>query len=179
MCFMETYVFTADVMVVTEDAYGEQRERIHGPNSDLSSNTPNSEHREPIVLDSFKYGQCKDLKTNKTILSSDIAEAGRASFKKEQHPGCDLPSGSSMCHTSELDCKDSPQDGDVCIPESILHDMSPKDRIISERRNGACSDLKENPVHVGFNSMEKDLPTAQDFTEGIMCYDIWHGLKKF
>ncbi|KAF1862814.1 hypothetical protein Lal_00040082 [Lupinus albus] len=154
-------------VVVAEDKYGEQGEKIHGPNTELSSDTHNSELMKSIVFDSFEYSPCEgDFKTEQAILSSDISEAGRASFNKGKLPICDLPKGSSMC-ASELEFKDSPQDGDACIPDSFLPDMSPVDKIISERSNDACSDLKQNQVHAAFNLMQKELLTAHDFTEGI------------
>ncbi|XP_019422414.1 PREDICTED: uncharacterized protein LOC109332026 [Lupinus angustifolius] len=156
-----------DVVVVAKDEYEEQGEKIHGPNTELSSDTHNSELMKSIVFDSFEYSPCEeDFKTEQAILSSDISEAGRTSFNKGQVPICDLPKGSSMC-ASGLEFKDSPQDGDASIPDSILPDMSPVDKIISERSNDACSDLKENPVHASFNLMQKELLTAHDFTEGI------------
>lgn len=171
MCFIETYVYTADEMVI-EDAYGEHGEKIHQPTTDPCSNTTNTEHMKSMVPDSFEYSQYEDLKTSE-ILAFDTAEAGRSDFNKEmcsprsqeQLPGCDLPNG-SPCHASELDFRNRPHDCDAYIPESAMDDMSPKDRIISEQSNDACSDLKENPVHVGFNSMQNDLSTAQDFTAG-------------
>ncbi|CAL0330840.1 unnamed protein product [Lupinus luteus] len=156
-----------DAVVVAKDEYGEQGEKIHGPNTELSSDTHNSELMKSIVFDSFEYSPCEeDFKTEQPILSSDISEAGTTSSNKGQLPICDLPKGSSMC-ASELEFKDSPQDGDACIPDSILPDTSPVDKIISERSNDACSDLKENPVHAASNLMQKELLTAHDFTEGI------------
>lgn len=172
MYFVESYVYTAD-KVVTEDAYGEQGEKIHGPNTDPCSNTHNTENMKSIVLDSFEYSQCEDLKTLE-IPSFNIDEAGRSSFRKEmrsprsqeQLPGSDLPNGSSPCCASELDYKVRHRDYDVCIPDSVLDDTPPEDRVISERGNDACSDMKENILHVNFNSMQNDLSTAQDFTGG-------------
>ncbi|TKY58558.1 hypothetical protein E2542_SST15622 [Spatholobus suberectus] len=73
----------------------------------------------------------------------------------------------SFENSQGLDFKDKPQNCDVCIPESVLDDMSPKDLIISERSDDTCSDLKENPVHVGLSFVQKDLSTAQDFTGGV------------
>ncbi|TKY75463.1 nucleus protein [Spatholobus suberectus] len=160
---------SADVIMI-EAAHGEQGEKIHGY-TDPHSNTSNSEHMKSIVPDSFENSQGDDYKTNLEILSFDIAEAGRSSFNKEicsqQLLGHDLPNGISTCHASGLDFKDKPQNCDVCIPESVLDDMSPKDLIISERSDDTCSDLKENPVHVGLSFVQKDLSTAQDFTGGV------------
>ncbi|XP_020224826.1 uncharacterized protein LOC109806737 isoform X1 [Cajanus cajan] len=164
---------SADVIMI-EAAHGEQGEKIHGY-TDPHSYTPNSEHIKYIVPDSFEYSQCDDYKTNQQILSSDIAEAGRSSFNSfnkeissQQHLVDDLPNGTSTCHASGLDFKDRPlpQNCNVCISESVLNDMSPKDLIISERSGDACSDLNQNPAHVGLSSVQKDLPTAQDFTGG-------------
>ncbi|KAL2576486.1 hypothetical protein AAZV13_16G079900 [Glycine max] len=159
-------VLPSDV-IMTEAAHGEQGQKIHGC-TDSHSNTPNFEHMRSIVPDSFEYSQCDDYKTNQEILSSDIVEAGRSSFNKEmcsqQLLGHDLTNGTITCHASGLDFKDMPQNCDVCIPESVLDDMSPKDLIIYERSDDACLHVKENPAHVFLSSVQKDLPTAQDFT---------------
>ncbi|RDY07457.1 hypothetical protein CR513_08430, partial [Mucuna pruriens] len=56
--------------------------------------------------------------------------------------GHDLPNGTSTCHALGLDFKDRSQNCDVCIPESVLDVMSPKDLIISEKNEDACSDFK-------------------------------------
>lgn len=136
---------------MTETAPGEQGEKIHGY-TDPHLNTPNSEHMTSIVPDSFEYSQCGDYKINQETLSSDI-EAGRSSFNKEvcsqQLLAHDLSNGTSLCHASGLNFKD----------------MSPRDLITSERSDDGCSDLKENPAHVGLGSVEMDLPT-RDFTGG-------------
>ncbi|KAL2576488.1 hypothetical protein AAZV13_16G079900 [Glycine max] len=162
-------VLPSDV-IMTEAAHGEQGQKIHGC-TDSHSNTPNFEHMRSIVPDSFEYSQCDDYKTNQEILSSDIVEAGRSSFNKEmcsqQLLGHDLTNGTITCHASGLDFKDMPQNCDVCIPESVLDDMSPKDLIIYERSDDACLHVKENPAHVFLSSVQKDLPTAQDFTGGV------------
>ncbi|XP_027346611.1 uncharacterized protein LOC113858262 [Abrus precatorius] len=158
-------------VVMTEAAYGKQGEMIHGPHTDQHSNTPNSEHMKFIIPDSFEYSPCDDFKTNQEILSSDIAEAGRSSLNKEmcseQVPDQDLANGTSTYHASVLDFKDRPQDCDVCIPESVIDDMSPKDWNISERSDNACSDLKKHPVHFGYNSLQKDESSALEFTGGV------------
>ncbi|KAK7360635.1 hypothetical protein VNO77_02643 [Canavalia gladiata] len=155
-------------VVMTEAVYREQGEIMHGPHTDSRLNIPNSEHLKSIVPDSFEYSQCDDLKTNQEILSSDVAESDRSSLSKDmcsqQLPGHDLLDRTTTYHASGLDFQDGPQDCNLCIPESVPDDISPRDQIISERSNNACSDLKENPVHVGFDSMQKDLLTAQDFT---------------
>jgi len=177
-CTLLKNVYTADV-IMTEAAHGEQGQKIHGC-TDSHSNTPNFEHMRSIVPDSFEYSQCDDYKTNQEILSSDIVEAGRSSFNKEmcsqQLLGHDLTNGTITCHASGLDFKDMPQNCDVCIPESVLDDMSPKDLIIYERSDDACLHVKENPAHVFLSSVQKDLPTAQDFTGGNVF--MISGIKK-
>ncbi|KAL2344234.1 hypothetical protein Fmac_005519 [Flemingia macrophylla] len=156
-------------IIMTEAAHGEQEEKIHGY-TDPHSNTLNSKHIKYIVPDSFEYSQSDDYKTNQQILSSEIAEAGRSGFNKEtcsqQLLGHDLSNGSSTCHALGLDFKDRPQNCNVCIADSVLDDMTPKDLIISERSDDACYDLNENSAHVGLSSVQKDLPTAQDYTGG-------------
>ncbi|XP_073219859.1 uncharacterized protein [Cicer arietinum] len=157
--------------MVTEDAYKEQGEKIHRPNTDPCSNSPNTEHMKSIVLDSFEYSQGEDLK-NSEFLSFDIAEAGISNFSKEtccpksqeQLLG-DLPNGPSTCCASELGFKNRPCDYDLCVPDSVLDDMS-EDRIM-EQSIDVCLDLKENPVNVRFNSKQNDLSTTQDYTGGI------------
>ncbi|KAK7386642.1 hypothetical protein VNO78_26976 [Psophocarpus tetragonolobus] len=162
---------SADV-IMAEAGHGQQGEEVPGY-KETHSNTPISEHMKSIVPDSFEYSQCDDYKTHQEILFSDIDEAVRSSFNKEmcsqQHLGDDLPKVTSTCHASGLDFKDRPQNCDVCIRDSVLDDMSPKEIIISERSDDACSDLKENPAHVDLSSVQKDLPTAQDLIGGNVC----------
>ncbi|XP_057420593.1 uncharacterized protein LOC130714687 isoform X2 [Lotus japonicus] len=154
--------------MVTEDAYGEQGEKVHVQNTELYSNTPITENMKSIVLDSFEYSQCEDLKTNLEFLSPDIAEVDRSKFKKEictlrsqdKPPGCDLPNKSSSCDASELSVKHRPHNCDEFL-ETVL-DIPLEDRLISERSNGACSVLKENPGHIGFDSTQNDLSSAQN-----------------
>ena len=159
-----------------EAAHGE-RETIHG-HTDPHSNTLNSEHMKFIVPDSFEYSECDDYKTNQEKLSSDLAEAGRSSFNIEmgsqQLLGHDMPNITSKTHASGIDFEDSPRNFDVCIPESVLDDMSPKDQVNSERRDDDYSGVKENPAHVSLSPAQKDFPTAQDFTRGnvFMIFDI-------
>jgi len=168
-------VYMADVIMI-EAAHGEQGETIHG-HADPHPNTPNSEHMKCIVPDSFEYSQCDDYKTNQEKLSSDLAEAGRSTFNIEMCSqkllAHEMPNITSTSHASEMDFEDSPQNFDVCIPESVLDDMSPKDLVNSER-DGEYSGVKENPAHVSLSSAQKDFPTAQDYTGGnvFMIFDI-------
>lgn len=166
MCFVKPCDYTADKMV-TVDAYGEQGEKIHKPNTDPHSNSSNTDHMKSIVPDSFEYTQFEDLK-NSEFLSFDIAEVGRSSLSiemccpksQEHHPG-DLPNGPSTCCASEVDFKNRPPDYDVCVPDSVLDDMSPPDVCIPD------SVLDDMPLaHDSFNSGKNDLSAAQDFTEG-------------
>ncbi|ESW28388.1 hypothetical protein PHAVU_003G282800 [Phaseolus vulgaris] len=156
-------------VIMIEAAHGE-RETIHG-HTDPHSNTLNSEHMKCIVPDSFEYSECDDYKTNQEKLSSDLAEAGRSSFNIEmgsqQLLGHDMPNITSKTHASGIDFEDSPRNFDVCIPESVLDDMSPKDQVNSERRDDDYSGVKENPAHVSLSPAQKDFPTAQDFTGGV------------
>ncbi|CAJ1941922.1 unnamed protein product [Sphenostylis stenocarpa] len=155
---------------MTETAHGEQGEKIHGY-IDPDLNTPNTEHMKCIVPDSFEYSQCDDYKTNQEILSSDLAEAGRFSFNIEmcsqQLLGHDLPNITSTSHALGMDFKDNPHNFDVCISESVLDDMSPKDQVNSERRDNDCLNVNENPAHASLSSAQKDLSTAQNFTRGV------------
>ncbi|XP_050911179.1 uncharacterized protein LOC127126306 isoform X2 [Lathyrus oleraceus] len=119
--------------MVTEDAYEEQNGKVHKPDAHLLSNSSNTVHMKSTVLDSFEYSQCEGLK-NSEVLSFDIAEVGRSSFSKEmccvksQEQLCgDLPKGPSSCCASEVDFKNRPHDYDLCIPDSVLDDMSPPD----------------------------------------------------
>ncbi|MCH82195.1 F/Y rich carboxy-terminal protein, partial [Trifolium medium] len=151
--------------MVTEDAYGEQGEKIHKPNTGPRSNSYNTEHMKSIVLDSFEYSQCEDLKNSET-LSFDIAEVDKSSFSKEmccpksqeQLPG-DLPNGPSTCCASELEFKNRPPDYDACVPDSVLDDMSPPDVCIPD---SVLDDM--SPAHDSFNSLQNGLSAGQDFT---------------
>ncbi|CAJ2636399.1 unnamed protein product [Trifolium pratense] len=151
--------------MVTEDAYGEQGEKIHKPNTGPSSNSYNTEHMKSIVLDSFEYSQCEDLK-NSEILSFDIVEVDKSSFTKEmccpksqeQLPG-DLPNGPSTCCASELEFKNRPPDYDACVPDSVLDDMSPSDVCIPD---SVLDDIC--PAHDSFSSLQNGLSAGQDFT---------------
>jgi hypothetical protein len=166
MHFVKSCVYTADKMV-TEEAYGEQGEKIHKPNTDPRSNSYNTEHMKSIVRDSFEYSQCEDIK-NSEILSFDIAEVDKTSFSKEmccpksreQLPG-DLPNGPSTCCASELDFTNRPPDYDVCVPDSVLDDMSPPDVCIPD---SVLEDM--SLAHDSFNSQQNGLSAGQDFTGG-------------
>ncbi|XP_045787380.1 uncharacterized protein LOC123882822 isoform X2 [Trifolium pratense] len=144
--------------MVTEDVYGEQGEKIHKTNT-------GTEHMKSIVLDSFEYSQCEDLK-NSEILSFNIAEVDKSSFSKEmcypksqeQLPG-DLPNGPSTCCASELEFKNRPPDYDACVPDSVLDDMSPPDVCIPD---SVLDDM--SPAHDSFNSLKNGLSAGQDFT---------------
>lgn len=180
MCFVESCVYMADKMV-TEDAYEEQNEKIHKPDAHPRSNSSNTDDMKSIVFDSFEYSQCEDLK-NSEVLSLDIAEAGRSSFSKEIH--ClksqeqlhgDFPKGPSTCYASKLDFKNMPFDYDVCIPDSVLDDMSSDvcvpDSVLDDMSPDVCvPDSVEDmsPAHDSFKSVQNDLPAAQDFTGGNM-----------
>ncbi|CAJ2637524.1 unnamed protein product [Trifolium pratense] len=144
--------------MVTEDVYGEQGEKIHKTNT-------GTEHMKSIVLDSFEYSQCEDLK-NSEILSFNIAEVDKSSFSKEmccpksqeQLPG-DLPNGPSTCCASELEFKNRPPDYDACVPDSVLDDMSLPDVCIPD---SVLDDM--SPAHDSFNSLKNGLSAGQDFT---------------
>ncbi|KAI5419480.1 hypothetical protein KIW84_043596 [Lathyrus oleraceus] len=166
--------------MVTDDAYGEQNEKMHKPDAPPRSNSSNTDHMKSIVLDSFEYSQCDDLK-NSELLSFDIAEVGRSSFSKEmccsesqEQLHGDLPKGPSTCRASEVDFKNRPHDYDVCItdsvldvmspldvcvPDSVLDDMSPPDVCVPD---SVLDDM--SPAHDSFKSVQNDLPAAQDFT---------------
>ncbi|KAL5063273.1 hypothetical protein RYX36_025010 [Vicia faba] len=180
--------------MITEDAYEEQNEKIHKPDAHPCSNSSNSDHTKSIVLDSFEYSQCEDLKNSK-VLSFDTAEVGRSSFSKEmccskshEQLHGDLPRGPPTCCSSEMDFKNRPHDYDVCIPDSVLDDMSPPDVIVPDSvledtsppdvcvpdsvmdmsPPDVCvpdSDLDDmSPAHDSFKSVQNDLPAALDFT---------------
>ncbi|CAK8532948.1 unnamed protein product [Lathyrus sativus] len=124
--------------MVTEDAYEEQNGKIHKPDAHPHSNSSKTDHMKSIVLDSFEYSQCEDLK-NSEVLSFDITEVGRSSFSKEmccvksqEQLYGDLPKGPSTCSASEVDFKNRPHDYDLCIPDSVLDDMSPPDVRVSD-----------------------------------------------
>ncbi|XP_047170915.1 uncharacterized protein LOC124839211 isoform X2 [Vigna umbellata] len=162
-------VASSDVIMI-EAAQVEHGETIHG-HTDPHSDTPNSEHMKCIVPDSFEYSQCDNYKTNQEMLSTDLAEAGRSSFNIEvcsqQFIGHDMPNITSTSHASVMDFEDIPQNFDVCIPESVLDDMSLEDRVNSGRREDKYIDVKENSAHVSLSYAQKDSPTAQDFSGGV------------
>ncbi|KAI4357999.1 hypothetical protein L6164_001908 [Bauhinia variegata] len=168
----------ASDVVVTDGACVEREEKMHMPNTDLSS--INLEHARSV--DSYEYDGYEDHKTSQPILSSDTAEARGASSKKEicsrksqEHlPRAVLAKTSSMCyvdtnltkkfcHDPDLDFKDWPQDGSVCIPESMTERFSPMKKVISESNSDACTDLEENPLQVGLDSTQKGPKTDDDF----------------
>jgi len=92
----------------------------------------------------------------------------------QQFLGHEMPNITSTSHASVVDFEESPQNFDVCIPESVLDEMSVKDQVNSERRDDDYLDVKENPAHVSLSSAQKELPSAQDFTGGnvFMTFDI-------
>ncbi|XP_027916913.1 uncharacterized protein LOC114176166 isoform X1 [Vigna unguiculata] len=161
---------SSDVIMI-EAAQGGNGETRHG-HTDPHTGTPNSEHMKCIVPDSFEYSQCDDYKNkNQETLCTDLVEAGRSSFNIEmcsqQFLGHEMPNITSTSHASVVDFEESPQNFDVCIPESVLDDMSVKDQVNSERRDDDYLDVKENPAHVSLSSAQKELPSAQDFTGGV------------
>ncbi|XP_058747665.1 uncharacterized protein LOC131620558 isoform X2 [Vicia villosa] len=137
--------------MVTDDAYEDQNEKIHKPDAHPRSNSSNTDDMKSIVLDSFEYIQCEDLKNSEVLSFKEMC----CSKSQEQLPG-DLPKGPSTCCASEDDMS-SP---DVCVPDSVLDDMSP-DVCVPD---SVLEDM--SPAHDGFKSGQNDLPAAQDFTGG-------------
>lgn len=157
--------------MATDNAYVEREEKMH------------SAHAKFVIADSFEPSQCEDHKSDHAILYFDIAEAGRASFNEEtcspssqerhdhgtysnESSKCHADIENKLCHVSELDSEELPRDGDVCVPDSVLDHVSPLNRIISESSYDTCTDLEENSLQVGLNTVEKDQKAAYDFTGG-------------
>ncbi|KAJ7943316.1 DNA binding protein [Quillaja saponaria] len=166
-------------MVVTENAHMERGENMHIQGADLSLVLPSVEHSKSVILDSLETNQNRDHVTDQEILSSDIAEADRASFEEEKcSPKCpvqlfsgDMQNESSVIHFKKDGCNDNmdlrnewSQDGDFCISEWVQGHVPSRNTVNSESSECASTQLVGNLAPVNFDCIEKDPKTANDFT---------------
>jgi hypothetical protein len=170
------------VVTLAESAHMEKEER-HIQNTVLNLVGQSFEHANSVVLDSFEDDQCGDLATKQVILYSDIAEADLVSFEEDTCPPNTWgqlivqnessvsrveTSGSKdiFCYSEvHMTLNEKPQDGDMCISESVLACTSPSDNVLPENTN-ACANSDENPVDVELHSGEKHFNIVPDCTIG-------------
>ncbi|XP_062162867.1 uncharacterized protein LOC133869800 isoform X2 [Alnus glutinosa] len=168
------------VVTLAESAHMEKEER-HIQNTVLNLVGQSFEHANSVVLDSFEDDQCGDLATKQVILYSDIAEADLVSFEEDTCPPNTWgqlivqnessvsrveTSGSKdiFCYSEvHMTLNEKPQDGDMCISESVLACTSPSDNVLPENTN-ACANLDENPLDVELHSGEKHFNIVPDCT---------------
>ncbi|KAG8661629.1 hypothetical protein MANES_01G026200v8 [Manihot esculenta] len=143
-----------------------------------------SEHNKPVVLQKFDDDQCV---INKLILPSNNVEANQPSLDKNKNAY--LPNGGELfvggdvvspwfldaetngngdvLHDDKLQVNLSkrPQDGYVCLPESILGCMPANKKVLSEVNQDFCNNVDENSLSANINS-EKVLKNSSDYNEG-------------
>lgn len=143
-----------------------------------------SEHNKPVVLQKFDDDQCV---INKLILPSNNVEANQPSLDKNKNAY--LPNGGELfvggdvvspwfldaetngngdvLHDDKLQVNLSkrPQDGHVCLPESILGCMPANKKVLSEVNQDFCNNVDENSLSANINS-EKVLKNSSDYNEG-------------
>lgn len=144
---------------------------------------PGVELTKPVVLDSFEEDQCGDLLTKQVKLSSDIADSDQVTFDKDNCPPgtwgqVSVQNESLVSHvktfgSKEVSCcnkvyatsNEKPQEGDVCITESVLVGSSPSNEVLPGNIN-AFANLDEKRVEVDIQSKEKHIKTVHDCTGG-------------
>ncbi|KAI9105096.1 hypothetical protein K1719_022812 [Acacia pycnantha] len=85
---------------------------------------------------------------------------------KSNEDACtDMEEVSNQCRSYYMEkCHKVAHDFGLCIPDSVLEDSPPQDRVISRSNTDTCTDMEENLNQVGLNSVEKDHKAAHDFT---------------